>query len=227
MKSIKNKYVKQAHISEGKFKKILKCFCADLTAVQTATITNINRNTVNKYYNKFREIIVYLCNLESPFKGEIEVDESYFGAKRIKGKRGRGAKGKTIVFGLLKRNGKVYTEIVPDAQKETLQAIIRGKVSIESIIYSDKWRGYNGLVDVGYNKHFRVNHSQNEFAVGKNHINGIESFWSYAKIRLVKFKGLPKDKFNLHLKECEFRFNYRNDNMYRILLKNFRKKPLN
>ena len=78
--------------------------------------------------------------------------------------------------GLLKRDGKVYTEIVPDAQKDTLQAIIRGKVSIESVIYSDNWRGYNGLVDVGYDKHFRVNHSQNEFANGKNHINGIESF---------------------------------------------------
>jgi len=227
MKTIKNRYIKHAHISERKFKELLKCFCADLTAVQTSQLLNINRNTVNKYYNKFRERIVELCNLESPFKGEIEVDESYFGAKRVKGKRGRGARGKTIVFGLLKRNGKVYTEIVPDAQKATLQAIIRGKVEIESIIYSDKWRGYNGLVDVGYDKHFRVNHSQNEFANGKNHINGIESFWSYAKIRLVKFRGLQKDKFNLHLKECEFRFNYRSQDMYKILLRNFRKESLN
>ena len=162
--------------SERKFKEILKCFCIDLTATQTSNLTGLNRNTVNKYYTKFRERIVELCNIDSPFAGEVEVDESYFGAKRVKGKRGRGAKGKTIVFGLLKRDGKVYTEIVPDAQKDTLQAIIRGKVSIESVIYSDSWRGYNGLVDVGYDKHFRVNHSQNEFAKGKNHINGIESF---------------------------------------------------
>ena len=98
---------------------------------------------------------------------------------------------------------------------------------IESIIYSDKWRGYNGLVDVGYDKHFRVNHGNNEFAIGNNHINGIESFWSYAKIRLVKFRGLSKTKFNLHLKECEFRFNYRSADMYKILLKNFRIEPLN
>ena len=86
------------------------------------------------------------------------------------------------MFGLLKRDGKVYTEIVPDVQKETLQAIIRGKISIDSVIYSDKWRGYDGLVDVGYDKHFRVNHGNNEFAKGKNHINGIESFWSYALV---------------------------------------------
>jgi len=227
MKQAKNKYIKNARISEKKFKEILKYFCVDLTAVQTSKITGINRNTVNRYYNKFRERIVKLCNLESPFKGEIEVDESYFGAKRVKGKRGRGARGKTIVFGLLKRNDKVYTEIVPDAQKKTLQDIIRGKVDIHSIIYSDKWRGYNGLVDVGYDKHFRVNHGENEFANGKNHINGIESFWSYAKIRLYKFRGLKKEKFNLHLKECEFRFNNRSLDMYKILLKSFRKEPLN
>ena len=165
--------------------------------------------------------------MDSPFQGEIEVDESYFGARRVKGKRGRGAKGKTIVFGLLKREGKVYTEIVPDAQKATLQAIIRGKDSVESIIYSDKWIGYDGLVDVGYDKHFRVNHSDNEFANGKKHINGIESFWSYAKMRLYKFRYLSKEKFNLHLKECEFRFNNRHDDLFKILIKNFRKEPLN
>ena len=91
-----------------------------MTAKQTFKTTGLNRNTINRYYNKFRERIVRLCQIDSPFQGEIEVDESYFGARRVKGKRGRGARGKTIVFGLLKRDGKVYTEIVPDAQKTTL-----------------------------------------------------------------------------------------------------------
>ena len=88
------------------------------------------------------------CTTQSPFRGEIEADESYFGAKRIRGKRGRGAGGKTIVFGLLKRGVSVYTEIVPDASKSTLQAIIRGKVDPNSIIHTDGWRGYYGLVEV-------------------------------------------------------------------------------
>ena len=79
------------------------------------------------------------------------------------------------MFGVFKRNGKVYTEIVPDCSKATLQAIIRGKVEPESIIYSDGWRGYNGLVDVRYGKHLRVDHGRNEFARGKTHINGIEA----------------------------------------------------
>jgi transposase-like protein len=198
-----------------------------LGAQQIAILTNLNRNTVNRYLKLIRKRIAELCESETPFKGEIEVDESYFGAKRIRGKRGRGAAGKKPVFGILQRQGKVYTEIVSDCAKATLQAIIRGKVSPESIIHSDKWRGYNGLVDLGYKKHYRVHHGTNEFTRGKSHINGIESFWSFAKNRLIKFHGIPRDTFYLHLKECEFRFNYRNENLYYLLLKMFREKPLN
>ena len=73
--------------------------------------------------------------------GQTEVDESYFGARRVRGKRGRGARGKTIVFGLLKRSDKVYTEIVPNCKSVTLQRIIKGKTSVDSVIHSDRWRG--------------------------------------------------------------------------------------
>ena len=154
------------------------------------------------------------------------MDESYFGPRRVKGKRGRGASGKTIVFGLIQRQGRVYTEIVPDCRKATLQAVIRGQIDLDSVIYSDGWRGYDGLVDVGYGKHLRVEHGQDEFARGPVHVNGIESFWGYAKTRLVRFRGLPKHTFHLHLKECEFRFNHRTDNLYSLLLKFLRKQPL-
>ena len=65
------------------------------------------------------------------------------------------------VFGIYKRQGKVYTEIVPDVSRNTLQAIIRGRVSIDNIIHSDGWRSYNGLVDMGYAKHLRVDHGAN------------------------------------------------------------------
>jgi len=223
---MKNKYVYRSRISEKKFRDIVKLFSVDLEADQTAAISGLSRNTINKYYKAFRERIVSICESNSPLKGEIEVDESYFGARRVKGKRGRGAYGKTIVFGLLKREGKVYTEIVPDVKAATLQALIRGRVDVDSVIHSDGWRGYDGLVDIGYDKHFRVHHGENEFARGNCHINGIESFWSYAKIRLVKFRGIDKKNFNLHLKECEFRFNHRGEDLYKILLEVFRKEPL-
>ncbi len=82
------------------------------------------------------------------------------------------------------------------------------------------------MVDFGYKKHFRACHGKDEFARGNSHINGIESFWGYVKTRLVKFKGMNKNTFNLHLKECEFRFNNRRQNLYEILLKMFRKESL-
>jgi transposase-like protein len=224
---VKNKYINRSRITDAKFRDLIKLFSLDLSAQQIAILTKLNRNTVNRYLKLIRKRIAELCESETPFKGEIEVDESYFGAKRVRGKRGRGAAGKTPVFGILQRKGKVYTEIVPDCAKATLQGIIRGRVSPENVIHSDKWRGYNGLVDLGYKKHYRVHHGTNEFARGKNHINGIESFWSFAKNRLIKFHGVNRDTFYLHLKECEFRFNYRNENLYYLLLKLFREKPLN
>lgn len=223
---MKNKYVNRSKISEAKFRQIVKLFCLDLDAVQIAAITNLNRNTINRYLLGIRERIAEFCEQTSPIQnGQVEVDESYFGGRRS-GKRGRGADGKVIVFGLFKREGKVYTEIVPDVKAKTLQRIIRGHVSVDTVIHSDKWRGYDGLVDVGYEKHFRVDHGKGEYVCGHSHINGIEGFWGYSKTRLSKFRGVPKTHFYLHLKECEFRFNYRSEDMYKTLLDIIRKNPL-
>ena len=225
--TMKNKYVNRSRISEAKFRQIILLFSEDLSATQISHLTGLSRQTINKYLAAIRLTILELSALQSaPLVGQIEVDESYFGARCVRGKRGRGARGKTIVFGLLKRGDKVYTEIVPNCKSATLQRIIKGKTAIDSVIHSDGWRGYNGLVDFGYKKHFRVYHGKNEFARGNAHINGIESFWGYAKTRLVKFKGMNKGMFNLHLKECEFRFNNRKQNLYKVLLEIFRKEPL-
>jgi len=121
----KNRYVKNSRISEKKFRELLKLFSLDLEAQKVAELTHLNRNTVNRYFMEIRKRIAECCEQESPLGGVVEVDESYFGPKRIKGKRGRGAGSKTIVFGIFKRNGKVDTEIVPDARHKTLQGIIR------------------------------------------------------------------------------------------------------
>ncbi|PJK14014.1 IS1595 family transposase [Lysobacteraceae bacterium NML07-0707] len=223
---IKNRYYRHSKISESKFRQLLRLFAMDLTATDAAQLCGLSVRSVNAVYQRIRARLAQECAAQSPFSGELEADESYFGPKRIRGKRGRGAGGKTIVFGLLKRGDCVYTEIVPDASKATLQAIIRGKVDPNSIIHTDGWRGYDGLVDLGLEKHFRVNHGNNEFVKGSRHVNGIESFWSYAKHRLAQFHGVRKDKFELHLKETEFRFNHRNLDLYKTLLKLLRNNPL-
>ena len=229
MKPAKNKYIKNARISKKKTREIFACFSEDLTAETTSRLTGVSRITINRLYTKIRERILEISITHSPFKGTVEIDESYFGPKRVRGKRGRGAGGKTKVFGILKREGgKVYTEIIPDCSRKSLQKIISGKVDIESVINTDGWRAYDGLVDIGYSRHHRVIHSRDEFARGSSHINGIESFWSYTKRRLAKFNGIKTEKFMYHLKESEFRWNIRTGDkkMYKVIMRMFREYPL-
>ncbi|MBN1915541.1 IS1595 family transposase [Candidatus Dojkabacteria bacterium] len=202
--TMENKYLVEARITESKFREILRYFSEDETATKTARYSKTNRNTVNRLYGLFRLRIAKMSIISLPELGEFEIDESYFGARRVRGKRGRGAAGKTPVFGILKRKGKVYVNIVKNCKKEQLMPIIEGRVLEGSTIYSDGWKSYDGLILNGYD-HYRVYHSKNEFARGKTHINGIESFWSYTKRRMAKFNGLSDDVFHLHLKESEWR----------------------
>jgi len=223
-----NKYFFRGKISEEKFRRIVRLFCLDIEAKKSAELTNLNRSTVNNIYRKLRERIAELCEAESPFtNGEVELDESYFGARRVRGIRGRGERGKTPVFGMLKRGDKVYTQIVKNCSISELLPIIKGRTDTGAIIYSDGFKSYDGLVNYGYKRHYRVKHRENEFALGHNHINGIENFWGLCKVRLAKFRGVHRHTFYLHIKECEFRYNYRNQNLYLTLLKNLRKNKLN
>ena len=186
--------------------KLMEHFVAGATARCAASLVGINFKSACYYFKRLREIIAAELEAQSHevFDGEIEVDESYFGGTR-KGKRGRGAAGKVPVFGLLKRGGRVYTKIIPDASSATLIPIIERKVIPDSIVYSDCWRAYN-VLDVSEFKHYRINHSK-LFANKKNHINGIENFWNQAKRHMRKFNGIPRQNFGLFLKECEWRFN--------------------
>ena len=227
---MKNKYIVRSRISQKKFREILKYFAEDIEATKIANLTGISRISINKILKNIRILMASECEKISKFSGEIEIDESYFGAKRVRGKRGRGAANKTPVFGMLKRDGKVYTQIVKNCSASELIPILSQYSELDSsTIYSDCWKAYDGLVDYAALAHYRVKHSKNEFANGKNHINGIENFWGYAKHRLAKFKGIKKGNFLLHLKECEFRYNTKTtqENLYQKLLKLIRENPLN
>jgi hypothetical protein len=148
-----NKYIWRSKISEKKFGGCLRLFAVDLDATQIAHVTGLNRNTINRYCKEIRFKVAAYCTQPLPLCGEVEIDEGYFGARRIKGRRRRGALRKTIVLG---------------------------------------WRAYNGLVDLGYKKHFCVNHGNNEFVQRRSHNNGIDGFWGYAKTRLSRFRGMSR-----------------------------------
>jgi transposase-like protein len=210
---------RQARISKAKIKKLIECFSLDLNATQTSKLVKINRNTVNFWFNNFREkILIYQEQTLGQMSGEIELDESYFGGPKKKihardrRKRGRGAENKVPVFGIKKReDGRVYTQIIKNASKQELLPIIRKLVTKnKTTIYTDKWKSYDGLVLDGY-KHKRINHSKTYSNRKGTHVNGIENFWSFSKRRLAKFNGVSRKTFLLHLKECELRYNFKND----------------
>ena len=122
--------MRKSRLSQYKQNKLIELFVAGVTARTAAELANVNKSTAAIYQNS--------SHLEM-FDGEVEADESYFGGHR-KGKRGRGAAGKTAVFGLLKRNGKVYTVAVPNTQTATLLPIIREQVMPDSIVYTDCYK---------------------------------------------------------------------------------------
>ena len=115
---MKNRYCHRSRITEAKFREIIKYFSLDLEAEKIAKLTKISRPTINNILTKIREAIAEYSENTTRESGVFEVDESYFGAKRVRGKRGRGASGKTIVFGLLKRDGEVYTKIVENVTRK-------------------------------------------------------------------------------------------------------------
>src|ERR1700726_3491538 len=107
-------YVRKSRMPARQQQRLLEYFVAGATARAAALLVGVQANTAKRFYQRLRQLIASkLTSYE--LSGEVEVDESYFGGVR-KGKRGRGAGGKVPVFGLLKRGGKVYTAIIPNAK---------------------------------------------------------------------------------------------------------------
>ncbi len=196
--------MRKSRLSKAKQDRLIEHFVSGSTARTAAALVGVNRNTAAYYFQRLRQLICQAVEDETPLFGEIEVDESYFGGRR-KGKRGRGAAGKVPVFGILKRGGRVYTKVISDVRSTTLMRIMEQKIVPDSIVFTDSLGSYN-VLDVSDFHHVRINHSE-LFARGRNHINGIENFWNQAKRHLRKFNGIPKEQFELFLKECEWRYN--------------------
>ena len=208
----KSVLAKHRKISGQKFNLIIRSFATDISASSCADISQVNRKTADRYYHYFRRLILkQQAGERKKFLSETktEVDEAYFGPTRVRGKRGRGASKKIAVVGLLERNGKVFTKPVDRCTKKELMPIILARVKQGVDIYTDGWKSYDALAVYGFN-HKKVKHQDNQFSNGNgNHINGVESFWSFAKRRLLKFNGIRKTFFADYLKETEWRFNHR------------------
>ena len=194
---------------------ILYYLYLEVSARKTAKEMSLDYSVVHRAFMHFRKCILEYCiNQAKKLNGEVELDETYFGGTR-KGKRGRGANNKAIVFGILERKGRVYTFIVENVKAKTLLRQIRQKTEKGSVFYTDGFRSYASLKQ--YGKHNIIDHSK-ELVSGHNHINGIEGFWSFAKGRFHKYHGINKENYPLYVKEMEFRFNHRSENVYKLLI---------
>ena len=226
----KNKYLFRSRISERTFRGLLRMFAVDITADRAGALAGVDHKTAADIYRLLRLRMAELAQVGCPFRGVVEVDESYFGPTRTRGHKGRGNPRKVPVFGILERGGRVHCQIVRNCSKATLQALIKGQVELAAEITTDGFKSYDGLVEAGFSKHHRINkyYGRDKVRFSENgvHINGIESFWSYAKRRHAKFNGLRRTSFPTFLKETEFRFNTRDQNLYKVLLRSCRTNPL-
>ena len=194
--------------------RILQGFYQRQPAYRLSQDLGVDVKVITRVYQRMREALYHLTELEAgKLKGEIELDEAYFGGRR-KGKRGRAAEGKSVVFGLLERDGRVYTKVVESVSAEELMQHIQAKTRKGSVYFTDAFRGYQSLKR--YGKHHTVNHTKAFVSRRtKNHINGIEGFGSYAKHILYHYRGVSKYHFPMYLKEIEYRFNHRTENLFK------------
>ena len=190
---------------------ILLAFVEQRPAYQVALEHGVSYPVVTRVFRTIRELLYHQCELEGKrLSGDIEIDEAYFGGRR-KGKRGRGAAGKSVVLGLLERQGQVYTRVVDSITAEQLMEVIRAKTRKGSVYHTDTFTSYNSLHQFG--KHLKVNHDKTLVSRSHNHINGIEGFWSYAKHKLYNYRGVSRSNFPVYLKEMEYRYNHRKENI--------------
>lgn len=176
--------------------------------------------TVQKALRLLR--IVMTADVPKIFSGTVEVDETYLGGqwknkrKEVKikvkpSKRGWGTT-KQPVFGILARKGQVWAELVRGVEAADLVPLIRKQVKRGARVCSDTWRAYTGLAAGGY-VHRTVEHGKQEYARGKNHINGLEGFWGYLKRKLAAKGGVRHQYLPLFLGEYVWRYNHRKESL--------------
>jgi len=208
-------------LSRADWKKIIFWFVLDQPILAIKEQTGLSQYSVFKAVNLLRKLMIR--DVPEVFSGTVEVDETYLGGqkknkrksqlrkeKEIFGKESKRGFGTTkqAVFGILARSGKVFAKLVDNTEAKDLIPIIKKKVKAGSQICSDTWRAYTGLATRGY-VHRTVEHQKKEYAIGKNHINGLEGFFGYLKGKLAAKGGVRREYLSLFLSEYVWRYNYR------------------
>ncbi|MET6999620.1 IS1595 family transposase [Chitinophaga defluvii] len=227
---MKNKYLKGAHLSERKFKEILKLFADDLTATQIASISGVSRVTINSYLKKIRQQIARSCEEGNPGISQVtaqlpeeDLSESVYDQDTLVAVKPEVGKIiKPVIFGIYKQEERVHTEILPDVSRSMVHAVVRGRSGLETLGAVERIRLFRGLVDLGQYRLYRLENGGTE----KADTDDVDAFWALTRHRLAKFKGLNRNTAYLHLKECEFRYNSRHEDLYAGMLNLLKTYPL-
>ena len=219
---MKNRYIYRAKISENKFRQFLHLFCLDLTAIQIAEVTGINRNTVNRYLAEIRSRISDYCRNNC---GDCVFGQSYSENKIEHREKGKSRCNNHIV-GIVKEDGKIRCEVISGYEEKRFDPLIGTGKKCHRDQITGVIEKYNGFIDLSRMKYVRVP-SNGDGGNGRKHgIDICEGFWGLARTRLQRFRGLKKSKILGHIHECEFRYNHDRKEMYPILLRIFRDQPL-
>jgi transposase len=225
---MKNKYLKGAHLSERKVRELLKLFCEDLTATQIANISGISRITVNAYFKLIRTHIARFCEEKNPLhyhNGNIAFLPMENGVSHSTEKNGHS--GKKSFYGIFKKEEHIYTDKMPCIETSWLYDWLKGRVEAdEDLLEKHHLHVYNGIADFNNVRLLRLHSGMNGTAKGRSHIDEIDLFWGMLKARLVKFRGLNGNTLYLHVKETEFRYNFRDADLFELLLDILHKQPL-
>jgi transposase len=202
-------------LSERDKKRLLEFFVLGVPAYRARFRSPASRPTTERFFRQIRQVLALHEEIGVAFEGAIECDETLFGGWR-KGKRGWGAAGKVLVFGMLKRDGVVRVFPVESRSRAVLLPLIRQHTTPGSLYYTDEWHAYTSLAVRG--KHVVVS-KERGIPKGREHINGIEGFWSYAKNWLYMYRGVPQKFFHFYLAELSFRFNHRDQDLFPLIYK--------
>jgi len=207
-------YWEQIRVSAYWKGRLLQFFVLGVPAYRLRFFIPLHLRSIERIFRKFRQAIYAQSTQESPvFSGTVEMDETMFGGWQP-GKRGWGASGKHMVFGMYQRNGMVITFPVSDRGRETLLSLVFSHTKPGSLYYTDDWHAYTAL---SLQRNHVVIRKEKGKPRGRNHLNGIEGFWSFAKHWLYHYRGVPREYFHLYLKEIEWRFNHRDENLAPLL----------
>ena len=227
---MKNKYLKGAHLSERKVRELLKLFCEDLTATQIANITGISRITVNAYFKLIRTHIARFCEEKNPLhyhNGNVAFlpMENGTGTSHPAAEK-NGKSVKKAFYGIFKRDEQIYTNKMPCIDSTWLYDWMKGRIEADAdVVEKNHLDVYNGVADFNNVRLLRLT-GANGTSKGRSQIDEIDLFWGMLKARLVKFRGLNGNTLYLHVKETEFRYNFRDSDIFDLLLDILHKQPL-